>query len=104
MKTLTPQVTTSLPLRPGLTKGNVCAALTGLYLHLVWPGRRWGGVGVGAALPLPASASFGTDACGAAASLGACTLRIPRQGRSSCSSQPFAPASLDPLRGAGAPG
>src|SRR5215470_7027849 len=104
MKTLTPQVTASLPLRPGLTESNVCPALTGLYLDIVWPGRRWGGVGVGAASPLPASASFGTNVCGAAASVGACTLRIPRQGRSSCSPQPFAPPSLDPLRGAGAPG
>src|SRR5215469_463149 len=104
MKRPTPQVTASLPLRPGLTESNVCAALTGLYLHIVWPGRRWGGVGVGAALPLPASASCGTDVCGAAASVGACTLRIPRQARSGCSPQPFAPASLEPLRGAGAPG
>src|SRR5215467_7749594 len=104
MKTPTPQATASFPLRPGLTESNLCPALTGLCLDMVLARSKMGGVGVGAASPLPASASFGTNVCGAAASVGACTLRIPRQGRSSCSPQPFAPASLDPLRGAGAPG
>src|SRR5215472_13768279 len=47
MKTPTPQATASFPLRPGLTESNLCPALTGLCLDMVWTGRRWVGLELG---------------------------------------------------------
>ena len=104
MKATTSQVTAGFPLCPSLTEGNVLSCLYGSLPSRgsdpVEDGWGWSGAAAG----LPASASSGTNVCAAALSVGARTIRLPRQGRGSRRPQASAPARTDPLRGAGPAG